>query len=318
MLGWDLHDLASRVTIHAFVRAPFDRYVRNDSNFWNASGLSVSLGANGINIQMESLRAILLGGIAFDTPHDSTAPISAADQRFKLYANIEEAKSAGFGQQIKLISYFPGSVAGVDRGRRRHVPWPQDRRGHRVGLVYDPKLDRIVAPVHYRVEAGRVSNLGQGAGDGAHQRRRGDDQARPARHAAGAEPDQPARRSSSLEVVPDAQAGRSRRGRRSSTSSRPPRSVASTASPRSASELLSKINRIDFDKIGKSLVSAAVGPRPDGQRPADQDDPGGAGEGDGRRAGHRPQARHRCDAGAEAPARDRRAAAGGASPRPIA
>jgi len=31
VLGWDLHDLASRVAIHAFVRAPYDRYVRNDS-----------------------------------------------------------------------------------------------------------------------------------------------------------------------------------------------------------------------------------------------------------------------------------------------
>ena len=164
VLGWDLHDLASRVAIHAFVRAPFDRYVRNDSNFWNASGLSISLGANGINIQMESLRAILLGGIAFDTAHDSTAPISPPDQRFKLYANIEEAKSAGFGQQIKLISYFPGSVAGVTAGAEVTFHGLKIGEVTRVGLVYDPKRDRVVAPIHYRVEAGRVSNLAKAQG----------------------------------------------------------------------------------------------------------------------------------------------------------
>ena len=71
MLGWDIGDLASSVTIHAFVRAPFDKYVRDDSTFWNASGLSVKLAGDGISVQMESLRALLLGGIAFDTPTTS-------------------------------------------------------------------------------------------------------------------------------------------------------------------------------------------------------------------------------------------------------
>ena len=30
VLGWDIGDLASRVTIHAFVRAPYDQYVHAD------------------------------------------------------------------------------------------------------------------------------------------------------------------------------------------------------------------------------------------------------------------------------------------------
>jgi paraquat-inducible protein B len=68
VLGWDLGDLANSVTIHAFVRAPFDQYVHDNSTFWNASGVSVKLGAGGIDVQMESLRALLLGGIAFDSP----------------------------------------------------------------------------------------------------------------------------------------------------------------------------------------------------------------------------------------------------------
>ena len=45
VLGWDIGDLASSVTIHAFVRAPYDQYVHDDSSFWNASGLSVKLAA---------------------------------------------------------------------------------------------------------------------------------------------------------------------------------------------------------------------------------------------------------------------------------
>ena len=80
VLGWDLGDLASSVTIHAFVRAPYDQYVHDDTSFWNASGLSVKLANGGISVQMESLRALLLGGIAFDTPSDSTQPVAQDGQ----------------------------------------------------------------------------------------------------------------------------------------------------------------------------------------------------------------------------------------------
>src|SRR5204863_3363444 len=85
VLGWDLGDLANSVTIHAFVRAPFDQYVHNNSTFWNASGVSIKLGAGGVDMQMESIRALLLGGIAFDTPSGLKAPTAPADQRFSLY-----------------------------------------------------------------------------------------------------------------------------------------------------------------------------------------------------------------------------------------
>ena len=68
VLGWDIADMAESVTIHAFVRAPYDSYVHDETRFWNASGVSVKLGGTGVDVQLESLRALLLGGIAFDTP----------------------------------------------------------------------------------------------------------------------------------------------------------------------------------------------------------------------------------------------------------
>ncbi|MBX9700716.1 MAG: MlaD family protein, partial [Acetobacteraceae bacterium] len=45
VLGWDIADMAESVSIHAFIRAPYDRYVREGTRFWNASGVSVKLGA---------------------------------------------------------------------------------------------------------------------------------------------------------------------------------------------------------------------------------------------------------------------------------
>src|SRR6185369_1141944 len=68
VMGFDSTDLEAGVTIHAFVRTPYDRYVHDGTRFWNASGISIDTGAQGFKIQLESLAAVLAGGIAFDTP----------------------------------------------------------------------------------------------------------------------------------------------------------------------------------------------------------------------------------------------------------
>ena len=41
MLGYQLDENGKDVSIFAFVRAPFDAFVRRDSRFWNASGIDV-------------------------------------------------------------------------------------------------------------------------------------------------------------------------------------------------------------------------------------------------------------------------------------
>ena len=308
VLGWDIGDLASRVTIHAFVRAPYDQYVHADSSFWNASGVSIKMGADGVQFRMESLRAVLLGGIAFETPPDSKQPVAANNQLFPLYRNFEDARSAGFGRQIRLLSYFPGSVAGLEPGA--HVTLHGLRIGEvtDVDLVYDPKLDRVVVPVHYRIEAGRVSNIAEAERTDPEKLAEDMIKARRARHAAvdehhhrlegdsaGADCRCAARHAGEEGRRlrhPDLGGRRLRRhhavGRRAPDQAQPHRVRQDRQEPR----------------------KRRGWPRYHDQRRADEAHAGVAGEGDGRRPGHRQEARHRSHAGTEAPAGDRPAAAG--------
>ena len=53
VLGWDIADMVTSVTIHVFVRAPYDSYVHDESRFWDASGFSLKLGGTGIDVQVE-------------------------------------------------------------------------------------------------------------------------------------------------------------------------------------------------------------------------------------------------------------------------
>jgi paraquat-inducible protein B len=257
VLGWDLGDLASNVTIHAFVRAPYDKYVHDDSSFWNASGLSIRLGSDGIALQMESLRALLLGGIAFDTPRDSKQPVAQSHRTFPLYASHEAAKSAGFGHQLQLVSYFSGSVAGLSVGADVTLYGLKIGEVTDVGLTFDRQKDRILAPVHYRVEADRVN--GVAAVQGLEPAKVADELIRRGLRATLQAPSLlTGQKIVALEVVPDAPP--EDLGREGDVYVVPTSEVGGFDSiTRSANELLSKINRIDFDRIGKSIAGAATG-----------------------------------------------------------
>ena len=167
VLGWDLGEMAENATIHAFIRAPFDRYVRDGSRFWNASGVSVKLGADGVQLQLESLRALLMGGVAFDSPADArTAEVSAPGHVFPLHPSQEAANNAAYQRRVRFVSYFPGSVGGLGAGS------PVTFQGLRVGnvtgldLEYDAASDALRVPVRFEVEPERIAEVSLAEGRG--------------------------------------------------------------------------------------------------------------------------------------------------------
>src|SRR5499427_7923653 len=162
VLGWDIADMAEYVTIRAFVRAPYDTYVHDETRFWNASGVSVKLAGAGVEVQMESLKALILGGIAFDTPAAEIHTAATSENHvFPLFASRDAANNASYTRKIPVISYFSGAVSGLAPGSEVTV------HGLKVGYVTDVRLeydrdrDIVVAPVRYTVEPERIVGVGQ-------------------------------------------------------------------------------------------------------------------------------------------------------------
>jgi paraquat-inducible protein B len=163
VLGWDIADMADSVTIHAFVRAPYDSYVHDDTRFWNASGLSIKLAGTGLQVELESLKALLLGGIAFETPEEAEAHprvASAENHVFPLFADRDAANAASYTRKVQVVSYFSGSVSGLGVGS------PVTMHGLVVGqvthvhLAFDKANDKVLAPVRYEVEPERIVGVG--------------------------------------------------------------------------------------------------------------------------------------------------------------
>ena len=79
---------ASTVQVRGYIEPRFAMLVREDSRFWNVSGAAWEVGLKGVRFELESLQALLDGGIAFATPDPPGGGVRNG-QRFRLHARPE-------------------------------------------------------------------------------------------------------------------------------------------------------------------------------------------------------------------------------------
>ncbi len=163
VLGHKMAKNRKEVQVNVFIHEPHDQLVRDDSRFWNASGLNVSIDADGMDVKIESLAALALGGIAFDTPTDLKAGTpSKTGTRFRLHVSEAAVDDAAYSQKFRWILYFTGSVRGLSVGA------PVEFKGIRVGSIVDIRFEadkksgQFRIPVLIDLEPERVTVLGEG------------------------------------------------------------------------------------------------------------------------------------------------------------
>ena len=176
------------VSIRVFVNAPYDKYVTTNTRFWNASGIDVSLGVGGLQVQTESLLSILAGGIAFEAPqkpayrsfdtsrtgnHASSTgkneivmPERAeADAQFPLFSSRTLAMQSQNAFFERFVINFKESVRGLAVGA------PVEFRGIHIGEVasietaINPKTYEVFQPVEIYIFPDRLQarSLSDGA-----------------------------------------------------------------------------------------------------------------------------------------------------------
>ncbi|MEM6625190.1 MAG: MlaD family protein [Pseudomonadota bacterium] len=129
-----------QVTYTAFIEAPYDQLIGASTHFWNASGVTVVAGTDGLALKLESLQSLIAGGVAFDRIGLalSDAPL-ADDPVFPLYADREAAVdsrySADEDENIFFMAKFEDSINGLEPGA------PIEWQGIRIGTVADIVLN---------------------------------------------------------------------------------------------------------------------------------------------------------------------------------
>jgi len=133
------------VEITIFVDSPYDKYVTAETRFWNASGIDISVGADGVDIRTESLAALVAGGMAFDSPdYLPPAEPAAANTAFPLYRNRAIAMKQPDPIERRFVLYFNESVRGLSVGA------PVTLYGLRVGEVAEVGLHYDAAKHTFR------------------------------------------------------------------------------------------------------------------------------------------------------------------------
>ncbi len=101
VIGIDLSATADSVDVFINIAKRYAPLVRSDSKFWNVSGINIEAGIfSGINIDSESVEALIAGGIAFATPEPTNNNSEQDKQHFILY---QDADSDWLEWQPKII-----------------------------------------------------------------------------------------------------------------------------------------------------------------------------------------------------------------------
>jgi len=149
VLGYDMGDGLGPVKISIFVKAPFDKLVRPDSRFWNTSGVSLGFNGGVLQFQVQSIQAVVAGGIAFSVPEIARGQSPSQDNAtFPLYPSQQSAEAASYSRQLALVAYFTSDVSGLTPGA------PVQALGIQVGVVsaVTLQLDKVHGTARVRVD----------------------------------------------------------------------------------------------------------------------------------------------------------------------
>lgn len=149
VVAYSLDPGGASVTVKVFINSPYDRFVTQDTRFWQASGVDMSIDSEGVKLHTESIASILEGGVAYQTPKESTSTAEVAeDTSFKLYSDQERAMREPDTVAETFIMYFQGSLRGLSVGA------PVDLRGIDIGEVkrLSVEYDRVAGELRFPVE----------------------------------------------------------------------------------------------------------------------------------------------------------------------
>lgn len=105
------------VSLRIFIDSPNDKYVTTDTRFWNASGVDVALGSDGLKVQTQSLTSIMAGGIAFgQPPRPGQAPGAEENASFQLFGDQSTAMAPPDGEPMYVRFRFPHPLRGMKTG----------------------------------------------------------------------------------------------------------------------------------------------------------------------------------------------------------
>lgn len=155
------NDESDRIELSTFIQAPYDQLITSNTKFWNISGFDFSLGANGAQLEMQSIESLVLGGITFSTPTSLTPNIQAVDDNatFTLYENERATVQRPSGVKQYYVVYFDDSVRGLRVGAPVAFDGIEIGQVIDIRLLFDETTNKAGIPILIEIEPDRIERL---------------------------------------------------------------------------------------------------------------------------------------------------------------
>ena len=150
------------VYYNAFIKAPYHELVTTNTKFWDISGLSVDLNADGLSIKTGNVQTMLTNGVTFGIPEGLESGNTVSERSyFDIYRNYEEADDERYKESVEFVVLVSDTIRGLNVGA------PVEYRGVHIGKVLSTNLlaknaqdkiikDSIEIPVLIALQPGRV------------------------------------------------------------------------------------------------------------------------------------------------------------------
>ncbi len=129
--GYKLNENQDGVIIDAYIEPQYKSLIKTRTRFWNSSGINFKGGLSGFQFRMESMAALIYGGISLYTPkYQSMSPVAENDRTYPLYEEFDDAE---FG--LKMTLQIP-TAQGLEADITKVM-----YRGFEAGVVTDITFD---------------------------------------------------------------------------------------------------------------------------------------------------------------------------------
>ncbi len=135
------------VVFDAFIEDDYSRLVDEHTLFYNAGGLDLKVGAEGVQLRSGTLESLITASVTFTDPtgkHLRPKPLPDG-QTFILYASFDVAHKPEFNPTLSYLLLFNGSVRGLSSDA------PVEFRGIRVGTVVGESFKYLPGDSEHRV-----------------------------------------------------------------------------------------------------------------------------------------------------------------------
>ncbi|MCK5820103.1 MAG: MCE family protein, partial [Psychromonas sp.] len=137
------------VKIKAFIDHKYSHLLKEESKFWNISGLTANISQAGIQVKLDSLTSLIAGGITFSSPAKSKKVKQGTKATYQLFDDIEQSE-AGLDIELVLnnITNLPEGAGilfkGLGIGKITDIRYINDEKHFIASATINPQFSDMV------------------------------------------------------------------------------------------------------------------------------------------------------------------------------